>query len=51
MSTYTFCGCYGCFDMTVSNDGRYPELCESCQEAGCENYVEGSNQQDCMREE
>jgi hypothetical protein len=35
-SGYTHCGCRGCFDTTVSSDMARPELCDSCEESGCE---------------
>lgn len=34
MSGYTQCPC--CGDDTVSSDVTKPELCELCEEAGCE---------------
>lgn len=36
MSGYTDCACRDCMDATVSSDISNPELCSSCQEAGCE---------------
>ncbi len=44
MSGYTDCGCPGCFDVTVSEDGEAPELCSACEEAGC------GGEGDCQRD-
>ncbi len=35
-SGYTDCACRDCFDTTVSDDMRNPELCGACEEAGCD---------------
>jgi hypothetical protein len=39
LSGYTDCACRDCFDITVSSDINRPELCELCEEAGCEEYA------------
>lgn len=49
MSTYTFCACYGCFDVTVSADEQHLELCVPCEEAGCERFVEDGLRNECQR--
>ncbi len=41
-SGYTPCACRDCMDTTVSSDVTKPELCEACQEAGCEAYAPDS---------
>lgn len=37
-SGYTDCACRDCMDVTVSSDTSNAELCEACQEAGCERW-------------
>jgi len=36
MSGYTPCACRDCFDLSISDDVRKPELCSDCKAAGCE---------------
>lgn len=35
-SGYTYCGCPGCFNEVVSDDMDHPDLCDECEEAGCD---------------
>ncbi|WP_335986514.1 hypothetical protein [Glycomyces sp. MUSA5-2] len=35
-SGYTDCACRDCFDIAVSADTDYPELCGLCDDAGCD---------------
>ena len=35
-SGYTECACPDCFDISISDDMRAPELCAECEEAGCD---------------
>lgn len=38
-SGYTQCTC--CADDTVSSDVEHPEMCERCEDAGCDDGVSG----------
>jgi hypothetical protein len=45
-SGYTNCACRDCFDIAVSDDTSRPELCQLCEEAGCE-----PDHGECQRED
>jgi hypothetical protein len=36
MSGYTDCACRDCFDIAISADVDYPELCGLCEDADCD---------------
>jgi hypothetical protein len=36
MSGYTSCACRDCFEIAISEDESVPELCNECEEAGCD---------------
>lgn len=36
MSGYTHCACRDCFEIAISDDENVPELCNECEEAGCD---------------
>lgn len=35
-SGYTDCACRDCFEIAVSDDMAKPDLCNECEEAGCD---------------
>lgn len=35
-SGYTDCACRDCFETVVSDDMAHPDLCDACEEAGCD---------------
>lgn len=35
-SGYTHCACRDCFETVVSDDMRHPDMCDECEESGCE---------------
>lgn len=46
VSGYTECACRDCFDVSISSDVRYPELCLLCK-PGCD--AEGDTE--CSRDD
>lgn len=35
-SGYTDCACRDCMEIAISNDTRHPDLCNECEDAGCD---------------
>jgi len=35
-SGYTDCACRDCFEIAISDDMAHPDLCNECEEAGCD---------------
>lgn len=35
-SGYTACACRDCFETSVSDNMDHPDLCNECEEAGCD---------------
>lgn len=46
-SGYTDCACRDCFDIAISSDTSKPELCNECEDAGCD--AEGCSE--CTRDD
>jgi hypothetical protein len=39
-SGYTDCACPDCFEIAVSDDMDHPDMCNACEEAGCDGESE-----------
>jgi hypothetical protein len=46
-SGYTDCACRDCFDIAVSDDMAKPDLCNLCEDAGCDE----TGQSECARDD
>ena len=47
---YTYCLCYYCFELAISNDERKPDYCNECSEAGCKDHAGLSEYSECQVE-